>query len=645
MKGLIKSIIIVIFIFFLLPNHQLIAAENFFYGNQVLENHGSIMMLIEADSGIIVDINQAAVNFYGYSKEELRGMYIQDLNTLSENEVAEERKAAVTEERNYFIFPHQLADGEIRTVEVYSYPYNDNGKLILFSIINDISARIAAEEEVSRQTARLKRAEMITGLGHWEFHLSDNKVVYSEGAAEIYGIEKEYTIDEMQEIPLPEYRKNLDQALQELINNQSNYDVEFQIKRPSDGKIIDIHSIGEYNRVDNIVFGTIHDISNYKQAKLALVEQKNLVIMGIIIFALIQFFIILILIKNIKKRKSSEKEIRRISYEDKLTGLYNRAFMEKKLKEVNNKGETPVSIIMGDVNGLKLTNDTYGHNSGDKLLKTIADILRDSCRSEDIIARWGGDEFVILLPETNSDVAEEIVQRINNDAEEQYQDLIPISISLGYAVKEYSFQDIFAVLQKAEANMYKEKSVERVEVRNKIKDNICEKLAEETSEDKKHISRMQELAEKFAEDLALDDKEKNRLEKLINVHDIGKIAVPFDILNKKGELSKKEKELYKSHPEVGYRIAYSIDELVPVAEEILAHHEYWDGSGYPKGLKGEEIPLLARILNIIESYDFLTNEEMNEKPLSNREAIEEMKKDAGTKYDPDLFKHFQNLNK
>ena len=487
MKFLLRIIFVVLLVFFsfFTPNISLIEAESIIDFKQIFENHGSIMMLIDAESGAIEEVNQAAADFYGYSTEELKEMYIQDINTLSAEEVEKKRMAAVEKESNHFVFPHTMANGEIRVVEVYSYPYLHNNKILLFSIINDITVRKRIEQELAKQNERLKRAERTTKSGHWEFHFSENKVVYSEGAAKIYGIENEWTIDEIQQAPLPKYREMLDQALKDLINGVSEYDVQFQIERFDDGKIIDIRSIAEYDAENNIVFGVIHDISEFNKAKAILGKQKNLIIMGIIIFILIQFFIIIILIKNIKKRQDSEKEIKRISNQDKLTDLYNRSFADEKLKEIDRKGSVPVSLIMGDVNGLKLTNDTFGHNRGDELLKNVAIILKQSCRSEDIIARWGGDEFVVLLPQTKFKETEKIVKRIKQASKEASQNLTPVSISLGYAVKKYSFQNIYMVLQKAEDNMYKEKSVERIKVRHEIKENICRYLAENTDETEK----------------------------------------------------------------------------------------------------------------------------------------------------------------
>jgi HD-GYP domain-containing protein (c-di-GMP phosphodiesterase class II) len=124
------------------------------------------------------------------------------------------------------------------------------------------------------------------------------------------------------------------------------------------------------------------------------------------------------------------------------------------------------------------------------------------------------------------------------------------------------------------------------------------------------------------------------------LHDIGKIGIDNSILNKPGKLSKNEWEIMKKHSEIGYRIAMSSPELEPIAEYILAHHERWDGNGYPQGLKGEEIPLLSRILAVVDSYDAMTEDRVYRKAMTHQAAIEEIKKNAGTQFDPNIAQIF-----
>ena len=159
--------------------------------------------------------------------------------------------------------------------------------------------------------------------------------------------------------------------------------------------------------------------------------------------------------RNVTEIIEKEEQIIYLSYHDKLTGLYNRAFFEEELKRLDNNRHLPLSIIMGDVNGLKIINDVFGHLAGDRMLQSIAEILKGSCRRGDIIARWGGDEFIILLPNTSSSITEEIIDRIYSNCKDRELDMQYANISLGYAVKDHNDMDIMKVLVEAENNMYK----------------------------------------------------------------------------------------------------------------------------------------------------------------------------------------------
>ncbi len=340
------------------------------------------------------------------------------------------------------------------------------------------------------------------------------------------------------------------------------------------------------------------------------------------------------------KRIRSEKNIRYMSFHDSLTGLYNRTFLEHEIKRMDTGMHNPISIIMGDINGLKLVNDAYGHNDGDELLKSAAQILKKICRNEDIIGRWGGDEFVILLPKTSLLEANAICYRIINESKGVSIKTIPLSMALGVASKENIDDDIFATLALAEKRMYRNKLSESRSARSAVLTSLIKTLEEKSQETEEHTLRMGELAKKMARKIGLLQEEMNRLNILVSLHDIGKIVIPEYILNKPGKLNEEEWRMVKTHPETGYRIARSTDEISHVAEEILSHHERWDGKGYPRGLAGEDIPLLARINAIVDAFDVMTNGRPYKKPISRQEAIAELKRCAGEQFDPELVRIF-----
>lgn len=345
---------------------------------------------------------------------------------------------------------------------------------------------------------------------------------------------------------------------------------------------------------------------------------------------------ILITVLDITKKKKSEKKIRYLSFHDKLTGLYNRVYLEEEIERLNTVRQLPLSIIMGDVNGLKLVNDAFGHQTGNRLLHKIGNILKSVCRKEDIISRWGGDEFVILLPSTTEKIGREICRRIKEACKEAQKKPIQLSIALGVATKDKSSTKIKDVLKKAEDRMYKNKIAGNESVRNSIIASLENTLLEKSHETKDHAERMNKLSVQFGRQLDLSPSILDELKLLTKLHDIGKVSIPERILKKPDILTAEEYEIVKGHPESGYRIVKAIPELAPVAEAILSHHERWDGTGYPRGLKKKDIPYIARILAIIDTYDVMTHQRSYKKALSKEKAIEEIRRCAGTQFDPEL---------
>lgn len=346
------------------------------------------------------------------------------------------------------------------------------------------------------------------------------------------------------------------------------------------------------------------------------------------------------IVRDITERKKSQENIEYLSFHDSLTGLYNRAFFEEELKRLDTPRLIPISIVMGDLNGLKIINDAYGHETGDILLKKIADILKESFRKNDIVARWGGDEFVIILPKTAVENTNEIIERIKKSCIENSLESMPLSISMGVAAKLDASQEIKEIIKKAEDDMYTHKISEKQGIQNSIISSLEKTLDKKSYETEEHIQRVKDMALKLGNLLKLPENKINELSLLATLHDIGKISVADNILSKPGKLTPDEWELVKRHPEVGYRIAESSPELAVIAEDILAHHEWWDGSGYPRGLKGDNIPLSSRIINIIDSYDAMINDKPYRKAMTKDEAIEELKRCSGTQFDSEVVKQF-----
>ena len=347
--------------------------------------------------------------------------------------------------------------------------------------------------------------------------------------------------------------------------------------------------------------------------------------------------------RDITERKKIEGQILHLSFHDHLTGLYNRRFFEEEINRLDTNRQLPLSFIMADLNGLKIVNDAFGHTEGDKLLNEAAKILKKICRSDDILARWGGDEFVIILPKTSSKIADDITERIKKECAKTSGQKIPLSLAIGVAAKTEEAQGLKLILIDAESNMYKNKLIEKESLSSSILAALEQTLYEKSTETKKHTDRIQDFAIKLGRKAKLDSKKLDELSLLATLHDIGKVAIPETILLKKGSLTEKEWEVIKSHPEIGFNIASSSPQIAHIAQAILCCHENWDGSGYLQKLKGNMIPIISRIVLIVDAYDVMTNKRAYKAAISKEDAIKELKRCAGTQFDPKLVEKFVGI--
>ena len=331
-----------------------------------------------------------------------------------------------------------------------------------------------------------------------------------------------------------------------------------------------------------------------------------------------------------------------LSFHDSLTGLYNRMFFEEELRRLDTDRNLPISIIVGDMNGLKLTNDIFGHDAGDQLLIKLAEVLKKVCRADDIIARVGGDEFSILLPKTSNEEAKGIIKRVQDEFSKEKVEAIRGSISMGCATKFSAEQDIFQIAKSAEDLMYSAKTFDSEKVKATTLDTIIKTLHSRSSMQAEHSKNVAQICGDIALAMNLSEDETKRVKTAAYLHDIGKITLDKNLLEKYDNFTEQELMEFRQHPITGYRILNSFDDTLDLAEIILTHHENWDGSGYPKGLKGEEIPKLARIIALAESYQIMTHE-LGDKSISSKEAVNEIRKQAGKRFDPNIVDVFINM--
>jgi len=352
---------------------------------------------------------------------------------------------------------------------------------------------------------------------------------------------------------------------------------------------------------------------------------------------------IAILAQDITERKTSEENLGYLSNHDYLTGLYNRRFFEEEIKKLDVEANLPLSVIMLDTNGLKIINDSFGHKTGDELLIKVARIVKQACRTEDLIVRYGGDEFVVVLPKTSDAETLKVANTIKELTLKEKVENIELSLSYGYTTKYSAHESIQEKIANAENYMYSHKLAERSSMRSKTIEIIMNTLFEKSHREAQHSARVSKICEAIADKMQFEKQKVSEMRIVGLVHDIGKISISENILNKPGSLDSYEWKEMEKHPESGWRILSSSDELAKLAKHILHHHERWDGHGYPNKLAGEQIPLESRIITIADAYDAMTSLRSYKIAMSHEEAIKEILRCSGTQFDPAIVEVFATL--
>jgi diguanylate cyclase (GGDEF)-like protein/PAS domain S-box-containing protein len=344
--------------------------------------------------------------------------------------------------------------------------------------------------------------------------------------------------------------------------------------------------------------------------------------------------------RDITERKQREDEVHYVAFHDYLTGLYNRRFYEEELHRLDVPRNLPLTIVMGDVNGLKMINDSFGHSCGDAFLQKVAELIKINCRTDDIIARFGGDEFVILLPNTTAVDTEIILDRIHDSLGKENINGVALSVSFGRQTKTNEDETIELIIKGAEDNMYRNKFLVGASVRSKTIDIIMNTLYEKNNREMLHSKRVSSICEKIAIQMDLEKSTIEQLKVAGLVHDIGKIGIDENILNSPDRLTDDQWTEMKKHSEIGFRILSGSEEFSEIARFVLEHQEKWDGSGYPKGIAGEDISLEARIIALADAFDAMTRPRSYGNVYTVSQALQEIQRCAGTHFDPNVSKMF-----
>lgn len=340
---------------------------------------------------------------------------------------------------------------------------------------------------------------------------------------------------------------------------------------------------------------------------------------------------------DITERKTRENQIAYLGSHDSLTGLFNRRFLEEQLRRLDSEENLPLSLIFADLNGLKLVNDIFGHNEGDNLLCQAAEVLKTASRGGDVVARIGGDEFILLLPNTDQVQTRMTISLIHAHLASLRSQGSICSMALGYETRHSRQMSFTELMANAENSMYRDKLANRKVVEHSMLNTLQEMLYARSPQEEQHAKEVCILAQKLGSSLHLAEAELATLKRAAMLHDIGKVSMNPDLLGNE-KLNEDEQTTMQQHTVVGYRLLNLFDDTLLIAEIVYSHHERWDGKGYPRGLAGTEIPLLSRIIAIAEVYA-----RVQARTGSEHVASEEIRRNSGTWFDPMLTTRFLEL--
>lgn len=328
---------------------------------------------------------------------------------------------------------------------------------------------------------------------------------------------------------------------------------------------------------------------------------------------------------------------------DALTGLYNKPIYLTQVPQWSDSRYWPIALAVCNVNGLRSINDRFGTAYGDMVMKQLAHFVRIHIGDDTFAAKVdNGDILAVMEGKTHEDAAD-IFEKIKQDMEEFFSEENPVHVEYGIAVKEREDVTMERVLSDARTSMQNKKMLRDNSASSSLVDSLKQTLSESDYETEEHVERTREMAARLGKKMNLSDSDIGKLELLAVLHDIGKVAIPHHVLVKKGKLNDEEFKIMQQHTIKGYRIAKSSPELGDIAECILSHHEKWDGTGYPNRLKGEEIPLLARIISAVDSHDVMVHNRPYHQAMPEEDAIKELRRCAGTQFDPNIVEVFTKL--
>jgi len=363
--------------------------------------------------------------------------------------------------------------------------------------------------------------------------------------------------------------------------------------------------------------------------------------------------------------KAALERATELAITDPLTGLANHRGAHLRLDELVRSGpggRRSLSLILADLDGLKLFNDTYGHTSGDDILRLVAQVFREHCGPEDVACRYGGDEFLLILPAQGRRSALALARRLSaavgrSEFRSPSGERIPTSLSLGIASMPADALTVEKLIAAADAAMYDAKrrglrarpdasvvsEARTADTVFGVLDSLVQAIDAKDHYTKRHSDVVAEYAMKLAARLRLSEESQRALRMAGLLHDVGKLVIPDEVLKKPGSLSPEEYKVVKQHVVIGEVLIRELPQLKDIIQAVSCHHERYDGSGYPRGLKGRRIPLLGRIIAIADAYSAMILDRPYRKALTLRQVITELESGAGNQFDPEMVSVFVDL--
>ncbi len=568
--------------------------------------------------GVLTFVNYAYCRFMGKEEEELIGSnFLAVLPDEARNKIMEQH-SNLSPQNPVVTYEHQVVmpNGEIFWQQwVDRAIYDEQGAILeMQGVGRDVTDQKKAEAALQESEEKYRKILETTAEGFYEVDLKGKFVACNRAMAEMLGYREEEVIGMSYKALCKDPDAVFQEFNQAFTRGKSKFSIVMEMIRKD-------NSIGIADISVSLIYDQEGNINGFRG-------------MG----------------RDITERVKLEEHLKHVSLHDELTGLYNRRYFENELYRLDRSREHPIAIVSADLDGLKLINDTLGHNVGDRYLKAGAELLKNTLRASDILARVGGDEFVLLLPRTGREATEELVARIRRQIDEHNhsKSALPLSISIGLAVNKEGKQPLEETYKQADAAMYRDKLARGKKARSAIISSLLTSLSKRSNLGEGTATLVPELSIKLAQAVNLDNKRLANLKLLSRVYDLGKVNMPDHIIHsslmsKTAELKEADREAIRRHPEVGYRIASASPDLAEVADLILKHHENYDGSGYPLGLKGEEIPLECRILAIASAYSAMISPRSYAQNRSKKEAIAELKRFSGSQFDPQLINIFTKI--